>query len=113
MIELAFLIASLLLNVGLTVVAIRFARKLLKFDTLVDHMVNDFDTNVEYFDKLLSTPVLEASDEIIEASRGMKVIRDRLAEELTQMAELTGTFDKIRQRIADRRKRANPPVVVD
>jgi hypothetical protein len=110
----ALVVAGALIAVVLAAqgyVIYKFAKRLLQFDQLVEHMLNDFDSNITFLGKLLETPVLEHSEEIIDAHHGMAVMQARLMEIVQQMAELTGTVEKIREKIAKRR--ANPPVVVD
>lgn len=79
--------ASALLNVVLVVVLVRASRRLLQFDDVFGLLVDDCRTNIKYFDKLLNTPILQNSPEILDAQRNMGVIRDRLNEFVVRMEE--------------------------
>lgn len=83
------LVLSLLGNVGLGYVLIRFSRRLLEFDELFELLAHDVDVNTKFFDKLLGTPLFDNSTEIKTANHNMSIISKRLDEFVTRMSELT------------------------
>lgn len=80
---------SALLNVVLVFVALRLSRKLLQFDELFDMLSDDVQTNVEYFKKLLATPLLNNSPEVISMQKNIDLIGRRLQEYALRMNETT------------------------
>lgn len=99
------LIVSVLLNGALGVVAFRFSRRLFQFDDLFEILVRDIDLNIAFFDKLLTTPLFDDSQEVRTANQNMSVISKRLDEFVRQMEEVTNR--KLRPEVVI----PNPPVV--
>lgn len=89
MILLIFLLLSLVTNCALGWLLIRATKRLLQFDDLIDLLVHDMETNIKYFDKLTSTPVLSDVQEIQDANRNMNIMSRRLDEYLSQFEDLT------------------------
>lgn len=81
---------SILVNLLLMLLLIRASRQLLAFDDMVNYLADDLETNVQYFEKLTTTPVLSNAPEIVEANRNMSVMSKRLDEFLNRFEELTG-----------------------
>lgn len=92
----AVIILTLLLLLVTTVASVEgyllflAARKLLQFDELVNYLVDDVETNIKYFDKLTSTPVLSDAPEIQDANKNMVTMSARLDEYLNRFEEITG-----------------------
>ena len=57
------LAVSLVLNLFLVFLLIRFSRRLLQFDELFQMLVGDLEFNIQFFHKLLTTPLFENSNE--------------------------------------------------
>jgi hypothetical protein len=79
-----------LLAAGMTYVAYRFYRKCVVYDEVFQYLAEDIVTNLKYYQKLLTTPVLSDSDEIKEANRLMHIMGKRLNEILQRMEDSTG-----------------------
>ena len=79
--------------------------RLIRFDELFGLLVEEIDTNVNYLNKLLLTPVFSNSPEIIGANRNMGLMRARLDEYVRQMEYLTG------RELRKRKEVPRPPVV--
>lgn len=103
------LIAALTLSVAangvLAFVGFRLSRRLLQFDDLFEILVRDIDLNIAFFDKLLTTPLFDDSQEVRTANQNMSVISKRLDEFVLQMEEVTNR--KLRPKVVA----PNPPVV--
>lgn len=84
-----FLLLSFVVNICLGYFLYRAVKRLLEFDDLYELLVHDLDTNVEYFNKLTSSPLLMNSPEIIEAQHNMSIIRNRLNEYILRMEEIS------------------------
>ena len=67
----------------------RLSKKLLEFDTLFDMLQLDVADNVAYFTKLLQTPLLNNSPEVIAMQKNIDVIGRRLQEFALRMDETT------------------------
>lgn len=89
MILLIFLFLSLMATAIMGWLLIRATKRLLQFDDLIDMLVHDMETNIKYFDKLTSTPVLSDVQEIQDANRNMNIMSRRLDEYLSQFEDLT------------------------
>lgn len=72
------------------VVAVRAGKRLLEFDELFELLQHEMNTNINYFGKLLDTPIFSNSPEIVEANKNMALMRVRLVEFLTRQSELRG-----------------------
>lgn len=89
------------LVIALSLLLYRASRKLLTFDDLIGYLLDDMETNILYFDKLSSTPVLSDSPEIMDANRNMRIMAIRLDEFLTRFEEISGgEFRKRTKRMA-------------
>lgn len=88
------LVISLLSNVGLGLIVARASRRLLDFDDLFSLLLHEIDTNAKFFDGFIDRPVLSNSPEIVEATRGMRNIRDRLKEFVTRIGEVRNENDE-------------------
>jgi len=95
---------SLLANVTLLFVVVRFSRRLLQFDELFEMLARDIDLNVAFFDKLLATPLFDDSQEVRTANQNMLTISKRLDEFVRRMEETTNK--KLRPEVVI----PNPPV---
>lgn len=95
---------SALLNVVLAYVLIRFSRRLLQFDELFELLARDLEVNVEYFEKLLSTPLFETSQEVKTANHNMKIISKRLDEFINRLE------DESSRKLRTEKVIPNPPV---
>lgn len=93
------LVFSLLLNIVIGYVLFRFSRRLLQFDEFFELLFHDIDVNIRYFEKLLSTPLFENSQEVRTANNNMNIISQRLAE-----------FSKQMEEIGNRKLNQEPPV---
>lgn len=105
----AILSVLLALSVATAGVAIwllvKASKKLLQFDDLINYLVDDVETNMSYFEKLSTTPVLSNAPEIMDANKNMATMSARLDEYLNRFEELTGT--KVRKATTPK-----PPVAV-
>lgn len=81
---------SLCLNLAMVLLLLRASRQLLAFDDMVNYLADDLETNVQYFEKLTTTPVLSNAPEIVDANRNMSIMAKRLDEFLNRFEELTG-----------------------
>lgn len=94
MIAVIILSVLLLLSLGANVVQGRVlfkgAQRLLEFDELFEMFYHEIEINVDYFDKLIKTPLLSNAPEIIAAQRNMKVMQLRLEEYVRRMEEELG-----------------------
>lgn len=102
-----FLALSVLVNLGLAYVIYTLINRLLQFDELFELLSDDVEVNVKFFQKLLSTPLFEASNEIIIANNNMAIISQRLNEFVLRMEELTN-----RKLKSEPKENPNPPKVV-
>lgn len=102
------LFLSVVANVVLGFVCVRFARRLFQFDDLFGLLSDDIDVNARYLEKLTNTPLLENSPEIISAHNNMKIVSQRLDEFVLRMEEITGR--NLRKKDG-REASKNPPVV--
>jgi hypothetical protein len=84
---------------------VKASKKLIQFDDLLNYLVDDVETNISFFDKLTSTPVLSNAPEIVDANKNMTLMSARLDEYLNRFEELTGAT--VRQVT-----NPQPPVVV-
>ena len=66
----------------------RASRRLIEFDDLFALMVHEMETNAKFLDGFADRPVLSNSPEIIDATRGMRIMRDRLKEYVTRVGEV-------------------------
>lgn len=91
----ALLSVLLTLSVAYCVVSswllVKASKKLIQFDDLVNYLVDDVETNISFFDKLTSTPMLSDAPEIQDANKNMVTMSARLDEYLNRFEELTGT----------------------
>lgn len=85
----AILVLSILANGLLGWLLMRASRRLLEFDELFAFFTDDIDVNVRFFDRLMSTPLLMNSPEIVEAHKNMGIINKRLKEYVLRMGETT------------------------
>ena len=97
---------SLVLNVVAALALLRAVLRMFQFDDLFDMLVEEIDVSIAYFDKLLTTPLLIHSPEIVEANRNMKIIRQRMNEFVLRMEDVSG-----RKFRTPKPKNVNPPVV--
>ncbi len=81
---------SVLVNLLFVMLLVRASRQLLAFDDMVNYLADDLETNVQYFEKLTTTPVLSNAPEIVDANRNMSIMAKRLDEFLNRFEELTG-----------------------
>lgn len=81
---------SILVNLLFITLLVRASRQLLAFDDMVNYLADDLETNVQYFEKLTTTPVLSNAPEIVDANRNMSIMAKRLDEFLNRFEELTG-----------------------
>jgi hypothetical protein len=102
---LILLAVSLAANAVLGWLVVRASKRLLQFDDLFEYFVDDIETNVKYFEKLSTTPVLSNAPEIMEANHNMNIMAQRLDEYLRRMEGLT--HRTLRRNLEDR-----PPVKV-
>lgn len=100
------LVISVVMNGFLLYLLYRASKRLIQFDDLFELFVHDIETNVKYFHKLATTPVLGNVPEIIDAANNMKIIRDRLAEYIFRMEELSN------RKLRKSEPKPNPPVVI-
>ena len=77
---LAILIISVVLNVALSFFLIRFIKRARQYDEMVTSMMEDVQINVEYFDKILSTPMLSNSPEVKAMKENQATMRDRFVQ---------------------------------
>jgi hypothetical protein len=77
---------TILLIVG-GVLASRFLKRLFAYDEIFDLLQEDLDVNIQNFDKLKSTPLLSNAPEIVNASKLMSTMRDRLNEYVMRIEE--------------------------
>lgn len=73
----------------LSFVTFRLSRRLLEFDELFELLQHDVDTNIAYFTKLLQTPLLNNSPEVIAMQKNIEIINLRLQEYTLRMKETT------------------------
>lgn len=96
---------SVAANVVLSYVLVRFSRRLLQFDDLFSLLARDIDVNTRYFQKLLSTPLFDDSQEVKSANNNMAIISKRLDEFVTRMEEVSN------KQLRPEEEVPNPPVV--
>lgn len=80
MILIVFLVLSLVLNIVLGLFIFFVLRFLRTAEELLAMLYDDVETNVKYFDKLLTTPLFDNSQEVKIANRNMSIMRKRLQE---------------------------------
>ena len=101
------LLLSLSTNGVLVYAFVRLSRRLFEFDDLFEMLAHDVDVNIRYFQKLLTTPLFENSNEVRAANNNMGIISKRLEEFAKRMEELAnrdpGTIEN--------EQPGNPPVV--
>lgn len=73
-----------------TLAAVRFARRSLALDEIINIVADDLETNLAFFTKLGETPMLSNAPEIVEAAKGIKIMAMRFDEIITQVEERTG-----------------------
>lgn len=78
---------SAILNIGLTVLLVRASKKLLQFDDVFVLLGDDVAANIKFFEKLVNTPILQNTPEIVDAQKHMKIIRNRLGEFALRLQE--------------------------
>ena len=84
---------SILLGIETTILvlgialAFRFMQRLFAYDELFSMLQEEIDTNIQNFDKLKSTPLLSNAPEIVNASKLMNTMRDRLHEYVLRIEE--------------------------
>lgn len=104
------LVVSVVTNVVLAYMLVRFTRKLLQFDEIFGLLQDDIATNVSYFEKLLNTPLFMASSEIEGAHKNMNLMSLRMDEYSLRIGEATG---KKKQELSVSEKNEHPPIVID
>jgi len=72
---------------------VRFMRKTLQLDEIIDYMQDDLNTNLKYLEDLLQRPVFMNTPEIVEFCRNMEIMRLRLTEIIAQAQEHTKRQD--------------------
>lgn len=80
---------SIVLNIGLVLLVQRLSKRLLEFDDLFELLEDDVATNIAYFTKLLHTPLLNNSPEVISMQKNVEIIAKRLQEFALRMNETT------------------------
>lgn len=101
---------SIFVNVLLAFAVFRLSRRLLEFDDLFELLTYDIQVNMKYFQKLLTTPLFEASQEVRTANNNMFTMAQRLEEFVNRMEETTGRT--LRKPDPEQERLNNPPVVV-
>lgn len=71
---------SLLLNLILVIVCVRFGRKLLLFDSLYDEIGEDIDTHVNYLEELGKKSLVVFSPEVLALHTNLKIMREHFTE---------------------------------
>lgn len=109
------LLISAPLNIVLSVLLFKAARKMIQFDELFELMVDELHINISFFEKLMQKPLFMASPEIEEAHINMNLMLVRFKEFVSQMSELTGKSLERKKLPAPSPivKGDRPPVVVD
>lgn len=100
-----FLVLELIQISAMAYLFVRLSKSLLAFDDVFQMLCDDIETNIAYFEKLESTPLLSNSPEVITAAHNMNIMKLRLDEFARQIFERTGK--KREKKI----KNSNPPVV--
>ena len=106
---LTIIIILLLIVGGLVYTSYKLSKRLLQFDELVSLLSEDIDTNLKYFEKLLSTQLFHASQEVITANNNMFIMSQRLNEFVLRFEELTNRKLLKKKNVE---KNDNPPVVI-
>ena len=65
------------------------SKRLIHFDNIFEMFAEDIQINQKYFKKLLETPLLNNSEEVLTMHRNMGIISARLNEFTIQMEEAT------------------------
>lgn len=74
------IVVLLLIILSLTFILVRISRCLFQFDKLFQLFVDDIDTNLRFFEKLMKTPLFSDSEEVRNAHKNMNIIHRRLEE---------------------------------
>ncbi len=80
---------SLLLNLVAAVLIYKLAVRVLALDELFELLEDDIKINIEYFNKLLTTPLFDNSQEVKTANHNMLIINKRLTEFMLRIKEKT------------------------
>lgn len=100
---LVVLSVSLLANAVGTYMITRLSRRLFDFDDLFELLVHDIQVNLDHFDKMKTSALLENSPEVFEAHKNMQIMAIRLEEYVIRMEELTN------RQLKKRPKNLGPP----
>jgi len=89
---LEWILISLLLSVlgGMTYAAYRFYRKCVVYDEVFQFISDDIVTNLQQFQKMMTSNVMSEEPEVKIAHKNMLVMGKRLNEILQRMEEATG-----------------------
>lgn len=87
----------LLVVIGLVIALFISIRKLLAVDELLTTLSYDIQVNINYFQKLLTTPMFENSQEVKSANQNMNIMKLRLEEFAIRIQESTGFTPDERQ----------------
>lgn len=80
---------SIVLNIVAVIVGYRLITRLLAFDELFELLADDIRVNVDYYNKLLMTPLFDNSQEVKTANHNMAIISKRLTEFSLRIKEKT------------------------
>lgn len=83
------LFVSVALNIAAAFSIYKFAKRALELDELFELLLDDIAINVEYFNKLLMTPLFDNSQEVKTANHNMMIISKRLTEFTLRIQEKT------------------------
>lgn len=109
MIVISLLVISLIVNAVTSYLIVRASRRLLEFDELFELLADDIGTNLRYFEKLKTTPLISDTQEVQNAHKNMVVMGERLEEFVKRIEEQTG---RSLLRKPPPRRENNRPVVV-
>lgn len=83
------LTVSIILNIVAGFSLYKLIRRVLDLDELFELLLDDIEINVEYFNKLLMTPLFDNSQEVKTANHNMMIISKRLTEFALRIKEKT------------------------
>jgi hypothetical protein len=101
-------ILSILLGISVLIIVSgfiagkRYLQRLFDYDELFQYLQDDLEVNIMNFDKLSTTPLLSNAPEIVNASKLMKAMRDRLYEYVMRIEE-----NALRERVQSQPPRSN------
>lgn len=85
-----FLILSITLNAFLFFVAHRFAMRAKQLDDMMFALSGDIQSNIDFFDQVLATPMLTNSPEIRAMRQSQVIIRDQYVNYLEEFFKMRG-----------------------